>query len=678
MKLNKHSIAIKLLIPTLLLLSASAISMIVSTISVVKSHWLEYAETDVASDKDVVSDLIEEELAYTESIAYQIAEVYKSAYVGEVDSNALPVLYLSVMDSLDVENFGVYDTNGNLVSPGEYKGFTSTNLIESGLRGEVSTSMQWINKEFVAVSVVPVVLDGKIVAAVYVSTNLSTEDFMSRMPDAVGCEFTIVEYQTRMYTTIEGQQGVDISDAVYTKLSQGEEWVGVVDIRGEDYIAHYWPYPGIDHLSLFVGESVDMMNVAIRAITNTVLLGQIGINIFVLLVISLFMIFVIIKPLTRTNDAIVELSTGDADLTYRLPVKGKDEVADLGRGVNVFMDMLQNMMREITEKSTEVNAVVNELGASSQETASATAEIMANIESVKSQARNQADAVSDTSDIVGQSSNSMEKLKQNIVAQSSDVTESSAAIEEMIGNINSVSASANKMTEAFNDLEHLIDEGSSNVKACSEVIKRVEEKSKVLAEANNTIKTISSQTNLLAMNAMIESAHAGDAGKGFAVVADEIRKLAENSSDQAKAIEENIKDITNLINEGGRLADLSQKGFETIDGQVGVVDPLVVQISNAMDEQTAGSSQVLEALTNMKDEAVQVDESSQTLSNGIENIGQNMSAVNEISTTILGSMDEMAAGSQQISKATQNVSDLALKTKDSMDGINNLIGKFKI
>ena len=648
MKLNRHSIALKLLVPVLLLLSISAVSMIVSTVEVVRSHWLEYAEADVESDKAVVMDLIDEELSYTESIASQIAELYKNAYAGEFDSNLMSVLYLSIMDSLNVENFGVYDINGNLVSPAEYKGFTSTNLIDKGLRGEVSTSMQWINKEFVAVSVVPVKLNDKVIAAVYVSTNLSTDEFMNRMPEAVGCEYTIVEYQTRMYTTIDGQKGVDISDAVYAKLSQGEEWQGVVDIHGEDYIAHYWPFPGIDHLSLFVGESVDMMNI------------------------------VIIKPLRRTNDAIVELSSGDADLTYRLPVKGKDEVAELGRGVNAFMDMLQNMMKEITEKSTEVSAIVSELGSSSQETASATAEIMANIESVKGQARNQSDAVYDTTNIVNHSAESMEKLKQNIVAQTSDVTESSAAIEEMIGNIHSVSASANKMTEAFNDLEHLIDEGSSNVKACSEVIKRVEEKSKVLAEANNTIKTISSQTNLLAMNAMIESAHAGDAGKGFAVVADEIRKLAENSSDQAKAIEENIKDITNLINEGGRLADLSQKGFETIDTQVGVVDPLVVQISNAMDEQTAGSSQVLEALTNMKEEAVQVDESSQTLSKGVSDIGQNMSAVNEISSTILGSMDEMAAGSQQISKATQNVSDLALKTKDSIDGINSLIGKFKI
>ena len=115
MKLNRHSIALKLLVPVLLLLSISAVSMIVSTVEVVRSHWLEYAEADVESDKAVVMDLIDEELSYTESIASQIAELYKNAYAGEFDSNLMSVLYLSIMDSLNVENFGVYDINGNLV-----------------------------------------------------------------------------------------------------------------------------------------------------------------------------------------------------------------------------------------------------------------------------------------------------------------------------------------------------------------------------------------------------------------------------------------------------------------------------------------------------------------------------------------------------------------------------------
>lgn len=180
------------------------------------------------------------------------------------------------------------------------------------------------------------------------------------------------------------------------------------------------------------------------------------------------------------------------------------------------------------------------------------------------------------------------------------------------------------------------------------------------------------------MNAMIESSHAGEAGKGFAVVADEIRKLAENSGVQAKAIEENITDITNLILEGGRLSILSQESFKTIDNQVNVVDPIVVQIKNAMEEQTNGSAQILEALTNMKSESGLVDDTSKNLDEHLDEVGKDIFAVTEISNTVLGSMDEMATGSQQISEATQNVSNLALKTKDAVDGIKDLLGRFKI
>jgi methyl-accepting chemotaxis protein len=375
--------------------------------------------------------------------------------------------------------------------------------------------------------------------------------------------------------------------------------------------------------------------------------------------------------------AINDLSSGEADLTYRLPETGGDEFQDLSAGVNKFIAMLQQMIKDLGNKTSDVKNVVEELGTSSQETASATAQIMANIESVKNQSANQVTAVQNANAVIASSDDSMKKLKENIAAQTSDITKSSAAIEEMISNIHAVTGSTEKMSASFTDLEKLIKEGAENVKACSEVIKQVEAKSLVLADANNTIKSISSQTNLLAMNAMIESAHAGDAGKGFAVVADEIRKLAENSSEQAKAIEENIKDITSLINEGGKLSDLSQVSFDNIDSQVNIVDPLVSQISNAMEEQASGSSQILDALVSMKDESVLVDDSSSNLSDGFEKINLDMEQVNQISSTVMGSMDEMAAGSKQISEATQIVSDLALKTKDSMDSIDDILGKFK-
>ena len=679
MKKKILPISFKILFPVLVILTISAITLILTSISVVKKHWIENAKLDISTDRQVVMDLITEELEYTESLAEMIGHICQTHDSGLATTDALDVIFDAVVDQMDLEAFGVFDLDGSLLSPQEYlKNYEIKELVQKAAKGTKTTEMLVLNNEFIAISVVPILKDGSVIRVILAATNISTPDFMSRMPDNVGCEFTIIKDKTRLYTTLDGQQGTDISDEVYNNLKDGKDWIGVLKINGEDYIAEYWTYSLVDGVSLFVGESVDSMNAAIIEIQRNLFLFQAIANIIILALVTFLIFKVVMTPLKHSNKAIYDLSTGDADLTSRVPEKGNDELTELCVGVNQFMAMLQNMMRQITEKASDVNSVVDELGASSQQTASATAEIMANIESVKNQAKNQVEAVTSTSGIVNQSTSSMKNLKDNIVAQTSDITESSAAIEELIGNIGSVSASANKMTSAFNDLEHLISEGSGNVKACSEVIKQVEEKSKVLAEANNTIKTISSQTNLLAMNAMIESAHAGDAGKGFAVVADEIRKLAENSSEQAKAIEENIKDITTLINEGGRLADLSQKGFETINNQVGVVDPLVVQISNAMDEQTAGSSQILEALNNMKEESVHVDDSSKVLDKGIENIGQNMTAVSDISSTILGSMDEMTAGSQEISQATQNVSGLALKTKDAIDGINQLIGKFKI
>lgn len=679
MKLRIKSIFFKLVVPTILVLVVSAVTLIFALLQAVSSRLFHTMESTVAKNRFVVEDLINEEFSYGESVALLASNFY-SGVISNNAEHAVREVSKMVYDSLELEFIAVYDTEGNLISPTEYAvGAELSDEVNSALEGEAASSMKMIDGSNLSTEAcAPIFVNGKVAGAVEIMTNLSSDYFMKRIPSNVGCEYAVIYGDKVVASTLPALTGQSLPSKIQDGMEEDDTWVGTINVGSEAYIAHCWEYSELDDCRLFVAQKASGVYKTIAGITG-ILIGANIVNTVVVMLILLFLIFVIIyKPLKRTNEAIENLSSGEADLSVRLPERGGDEFEDLSAGVNRFMAMLQQLMKDLHLRAADIKSVIQELGTSSQETASATAQIMANIESVKNQSANQVNAVQTVSSVIETSSGSMQKLKQNIVAQTSDITESSAAIEQMIGNIHSVTDSTEKMSSSFADLEKLIKEGAENVKACSDVIKQVEGKSLVLADANNTIKSISSQTNLLAMNAMIESAHAGEAGKGFAVVADEIRKLAENSSAQAKAIEENIKDITSLINEGGRLAELSQTSFENIDGQVNVVDPLVSQISNAMEEQTSGSSQILEALGNMKDESVLVDDSSKLLSDGFEKIDSNMVAVTQISSTVMGSMDEMAAGSKQISEATQIVSELAGKTKDAMTAIDEMLVKFKV
>lgn len=679
MKLRIKSIFFKLVVPTILVLALSAITLIFALLQAVSSRLFHTMESTVAKNRFVVEDLINEEFVYGESVALLASNFY-SGILSNNAEHAVREVSRMVYDSLDLEFIAVYDTEGNLISPSEYAvGAEVSDEVNSALEGDSASSMKMVNGTNLSTDAcAPIFINDKVAGAVEVMTDLSSDYFMKRIPANVGCEYAIIYGDEVVASTISSQVGQILPDNILEGLEEDDAWVGTTNIGSEAYIAHCWNYSELDDCRLFVAQKASGIYKTIAGVTG-ILIGANIVNTVVVMLILIILIFVIIyKPLKRTNDAIDNLSSGEADLSVRLPERGGDEFEDLSAGVNRFMALLQQLMKDLHLRAADIKTVIQELGTSSQETASATAQIMANIESVKNQSANQVNAVQTVSSVIESSGVSMQKLKENIVAQTSDITESSAAIEQMIGNIHSVTDSTGKMSSSFADLEKLIKQGAENVKACSDVIKQVEGKSLVLADANNTIKSISSQTNLLAMNAMIESAHAGEAGKGFAVVADEIRKLAENSSAQAKAIEENIKDITFLINEGGRLAELSQASFENIDGQVNVVDPLVSQISNAMEEQTSGSAQILEALGNMKDESILVDDSSKLLSDGFEKIDTNMVAVTQISSTVMGSMDEMAAGSKNISEATQVVSELAGKTKEAMTAIDEMLLKFKV
>jgi len=205
---------------------------------------------------------------------------------------------------------------------------------------------------------------------------------------------------------------------------------------------------------------------------------------------------------------------------------------------------------------------------------------------------------------------SAEKLKDNIekisalTNESTDVVQSvsiaSSSIEQMVASIVSITDVLNSNAQTVSNLHNSATDGQEDIAEIAKLIKTVTTHSDSLVAASSTIQQIANQTNLLAMNAAIEAAHAGSYGLGFAVVADEIRKLAEHSSKEAKTISASLKDIKKLIDQTELSSQKVQSGFVKVVDLSDQVKAEGTSIKNAVEEQNSGGSQLLEALSQIQ------------------------------------------------------------------------------
>lgn len=361
-----------------------------------------------------------------------------------------------------------------------------------------------------------------------------------------------------------------------------------------------------------------------------------------------------------------------------LKVKSRDEFGVLVNDMNGFYLETKSLLEKINSVVGLSLQTAESFAANTTETSSVVEQIVGNINAVKERVINQSAGVEEAYATINQMLEKIQGLNDSVEVQVGGVSNSSSAVEQMVANIRSVSQILDGNAKTVESLSVESENGRKKIHHSVELSETIIQHSAGLLEASTIIQSIAAQTNLLAMNAAIEAAHAGDLGKGFAVVADEIRKLAEQSNKQGKAITGQLKELQEVINSVVNNTKEVQTQFEVIFDLTNSVKQQEEVVINAMEEQSAGSTQVLQSISEIRNSTEVVRNNSITLLEGGKQIGEEIKLLADATSEISNAMNEMASGTEQITSAILNVNQDSEKNKESLNEVFTNISSFKI
>ena len=271
--------------------------------------------------------------------------------------------------------------------------------------------------------------------------------------------------------------------------------------------------------------------------------------------------FLVVRHITaalgQTVTALKDIAEGDGDLTRRLKVEGKDEIAQLATAFNKFADKIHALVGKIKHTATSINTATTEIAAG-------------NID-----------------------------LSQRTEEQASSLEETASSMEEMTSTVKQNADNARQANQLANAAREQAEKGGSVVNNAIAAMGEINSSSKKIADIIGVIDEIAFQTNLLALNAAVEAARAGEQGRGFAVVASEVRNLAQRSATAAKEIKELISDSVGKVDAGTELVNKSGQTLEEIVAAVKKVTDIISEIAAASQEQSSGIDQVNKAVMQM-------------------------------------------------------------------------------
>ncbi|WP_144513394.1 methyl-accepting chemotaxis protein [Bacillus sp. FJAT-22090] len=425
------------------------------------------------------------------------------------------------------------------------------------------------------------------------------------------------------------------------KQQQNKEYEALVSTEGRDIVGKL--DAEVTKLSEFQNNLLEKGNVAnkekVQSITLLVLIIGI-VSVLIGIAIALFIGRLISKPIVLLATSAKRMADGDLTVN-KVSVKNKDEVGDLVDSFNLMAKNLRMVIEQVSTNAEHVASSAEELTASAEQTSLATEQIATSIQDIASGSETQ---------VVGanESSSAMKEMATGI----QQVAETSSSVSESAIETNK---EANLGNESLQQMIHQMNKIDAAVSDSAIGIKKLGELSKEIGNIIGVITGIADQTNLLALNAAIEAARAGEHGKGFAVVADEVRKLAEQSKESADQIaglitqtqEDTTKAIqvmevgTKEVAAGKQLVDETGERFEKILLSIEQVTAQIQEVSAISEEMSASAEEVNASIEEMASIAQYSAENTQNVASASEEQ--------------LASMEEITASANSLSKMAEDL-----------------------